>query len=202
MYIDVGVHHDLSVRNSQIVKYGKDRRSGDNHFPATFSVGREALPKSSDILLIMKDFCFSYEEALSTVNLLLFTRIDPDIPQLTVDNPLLIQRLLHDLSEYSLRQAARGCVVLDLKARRESEYHYSISITLTMSGNGIPRDKEKDIFMQRRESEQNMLGGTTVANLYYAREICRRYNGDISVRNSFGFGTRFMVKLCLPCMDN
>ncbi len=200
MYIDF--QHGPSGRNSRnrIVNYGNDGRTGDNDYHATFSGEKEALPDSSDILRIMDNFRRSYEESLSAGNLLLFTRIDPDIPRLTVDDPLLIQRLLDELSEYSLGQVARGCVVLELKGRRESDHRYSIHLTITMSGNGIPWDKEKDIFVRPSAMEKD-TSGRTGATLYRAREISRRFNGDISVRNSLGFGTRFMVKLCLPYVE-
>jgi K+-sensing histidine kinase KdpD len=149
-----------------------------------------------DILQIINDFCLTYEQNLSDRDLLLSTRIDTDIPQLLIGDPLLITQLLHDLSEYSLQQDARGCVVLDLKAEQENEKSYFIYITVTMSGKGIPMAKEKNLF-----SDKKTAGKADVATLYYARKISRFYDGDILVKNSIGFGTRFMVKIRLFCMD-
>lgn len=150
-----------------------------------------------DILQIIKDFCHSYERDLSDKDLLLSTRIDTDIPQLFIGDPSLIAQLLYDLSQFSLAQDARGCVVLDFKAEQETENRYFISITITMSGNGIPWTEEKNLFSPFK----NRITKGSIPTLYSAREISRFYDGDICVKNSFGFGTRFMVTMRLSCMD-
>lgn len=154
-----------------------------------------------DILQIINDFCLSYEQELSDKDLLLSTRIDTDIPQLFIGDPLMIMQLLHELSQVSLVQDARGCVVLDFKAEQEDEDRYFISITITMSGNGIPLSNEKDLFSPYKIKDDKTTGENGIPTLYYARKISRFYDGDISVKNSFGFGTRFMVKIRLSCMD-
>jgi K+-sensing histidine kinase KdpD len=154
-----------------------------------------------DVLQIINNFCLSYEQDLSDKDLLLSTRIDTDIPQLFIGDPSLIMQILHDLSQFSLVQDARGCVVLDFKAEQETEDRYFISITITMSGNGIPWSKEKDLFSPFKTKDEITASETGIPTLYYARQISRFYDGDISVKNSLGFGTRFMVKIRLSCMD-
>ncbi|MGB3226274.1 MAG: ATP-binding protein [Desulforhopalus sp.] len=153
-----------------------------------------------DILQIINDFCLSYEQELCNKDLLLSTRVDPDLPRFFIADPSMIMQLLHELSQVSLVQDARGCVVLDFKAEQENEDRYFISITITMSGNGIPGSKEKDLFSPYKMKDGKTTGETG-PTLYYARKISRFYDGDISVKNSFGFGTRFMVKIRLSCMD-
>lgn len=156
---------------------------------------------SLDILQIINNFCLSFEQDLSNKDLLLSTRINTDIPQLFSGDPLLIMQLLNDLSQFSLVQDARGCVVLDFKAEQETDGRYFISIAITMSGNGIPWTKEKYLFSPFNIKDEKTAGETCIPTLYNARKISRFYDGDICVKNSFGFGTRFMVKIRLSCMD-
>jgi K+-sensing histidine kinase KdpD len=123
------------------------------------------------------------------------------MPRFYYGEPLLIMHLFHDLCEYCLRQDTRGCVVVDLNAEPEGGKLYTISITITISGNGIPRDEEEKHFLPAKMAENKAGDDTVFASLYYVRTICRIFGGDISVRNSPGFGTRFMAKIRLSTIE-
>ncbi len=156
-----------------------------------------------DMLQIMNNFCLSYKQDLSDRNTPLSTRIDTDIPQFFYGDPLQIMHLLHDLSQYCLlHDNTGGSVYLDFKARQTSENFYFFFLTVTLSGVSIPRTKVRDLFSPPK-TNKNKSDSEAIANsLYLAQKISELHGGGISIQNSLGFGTRFLVKLCLPCKEH
>ncbi len=155
-----------------------------------------------DMLQIMNNFCLSYKQNLSDRNTLLSTRMDTDIPQFFYGDPLQIMHLLHDLSQYSLLQETTGGGVdLDFKVRQTSENFYFFFLSVTLSGVTIPRISENELFSPPETNRNKGDSEARVNSLYFAQKISQLYGGEISIQNSLCFGTRFLVKLCLPCKE-
>lgn len=155
---------------------------------------------SFNIRQVIEEFCGRYEQALDARRLYLSTRISSNLPVFFYGTPELISNLLDDLASYSLSHISEGCVVLDVKAEPLRDGRYSIYFTITISGLGIPLAKEMDLFNPFTVKLTKDDTPNPAPNLYHARKIARMLDGDVSVQNSVGFGTRYMAEIILTCL--
>ena len=155
-----------------------------------------------DLHQLIQTFCTWYERTLEEKGLFLSARISPELPKLCEGDPLLIGDLLYDLATYSLNHLTEGCVVLDVDGEQFEENWCRFYFTITASGLGIPRTAENSLF--RAPASRNVTGDGQYysSNLYYAKFIASIFDGDVSVQNSYGFGTRYLVEFCLPCRQS
>lgn len=155
-----------------------------------------------DVRQLIKTFCTWYEQTLEEKGLFLSTRISLELPELCEGDPLLIGDLLYDLATYSLNHLTEGCVVLDVDGEQFEENWCRFYFTITTSGLGIPRTVENFLFRAPASRNVTGEGQDYSSNLYFAKFIASIFDGDVSVQNSYGFGTRYLVEFCLPCRRN
>jgi len=140
----------------------------------------------------IESFSRSYEQQLALRGMVLCTRIRGPIPRFVRADAEVIDRLFDSLGRCSSSVEARGCVVLDVAAEPEGEGKYNIYLVLTLSGDGLDARQEQQLLAAQEAADDE-----SASALQQARAICRLYDGNILVSNSSGFGTRFLVKICL-----
>jgi len=145
-----------------------------------------------DMQQLIESCSRSYEQQLAPRGMVLCTRIRGPIPRFVRADAEVIDRLFDCLGRCTSAVEARGCAVLDIAAEPEGEDRHNIYLVLTLSGNGLDARQEEQLLAAQEGTDDE-----SASALQQARAICRRYDGNILIRNSSGFGTRFLVKLCL-----
>jgi len=149
-----------------------------------------------DIIELINKFCKWYEQVLAERNLQLTIKIGSDIPRYFLGNQLLVKHIFFEPGKNSLLYLGPGEVFLEMGSEKLAGRRYAIYQTIAFSGNGIPWDKEKELFQPARFSDRDGLRFRST-NLYYARMIAGILGGDIRLENSVGFGTRYQVEIRL-----
>jgi signal transduction histidine kinase len=149
-----------------------------------------------DMIELINKFRKWYEHSLVERNLQLTTKIGSDIPRYVLGNQLIVKHIFFEPGKNSLLYLGPGEVFLEINSKKLAGRRYAIYQTITFSGNGIPCDKEKELFQPTRFSDRDGFRLRST-NLYYARMIAGILGGDIRIENRLGFGTRYQVEIRL-----
>lgn len=163
---------------------------------ASFSTSSGENPPSADrcdMQHLIESFSRSYEQQLALRGMMLCTRVRGPIPRFVHADAESLGLLFDSLSRCSSAVEARGCAVFDIAAEQEKGDRYNIYFALTLSGKGLDVRQEQQLQAGRVCGK----GCESASALLQAKAICRRYGGNILVKNSIGYGTRFLVKICL-----
>lgn len=146
-----------------------------------------------DIQQLIESFSRSFEQQLAGRGMMLCTRIRDPLPRFVRADGRAIARFFDNLAGCSSPVSARGCAVLDIAAEPAEEGRYSIYFVLTLSGDGLDAGQERELLAA------DAAGEMTKARLALerVRKICKDHGGNIHIKNSPGFGTRFMAKICV-----
>ena len=149
-----------------------------------------------DIMHLINEFRSWYEQVLAERNLQLRTRIDSKIPRYFWGNQLLAKHILFEPGKNSLLYPGSEEVLLEISSEQLAGRRHAIYMNIDLSGNGIPWDKEQELFQPIKFSDKDGFKLRTT-NLYYARMAARILGGDIRIDNRSGFGTRYQVEIRL-----
>lgn len=116
-----------------------------------FESGRQQF----DMIFLVHSFCSWYEEALNLKGLQLRTQLSPEIPRYFLGNQILPKHIFFELGQNSLLYLGRNEVLLEVAAKQLVGRRYEISFTITLFGDGIPSEKEKELFQpSSRQSDR------------------------------------------------
>jgi signal transduction histidine kinase len=119
--------------------------------------------------------------------------VDPDLPELHLDQAKLKQILLNLLSN-AFKFTRRGSVTV-----RARQVDGQLEVSVADTGVGIPADHLEEIFeefVQVRNTASRAEGGTGLG-LPITRKLVRLMQGAIEVTSEVGVGTTFTVRLPL-----
>jgi len=143
---------------------------------------------------LIEVFEFKMNRRLEQNGQFLDIRISPSTFDFFCGDPQQINNLLDNLCSHGACFSGNGVLILDIDFLPISEKHYAINLVLTISGSRIPRKVLQTIFQPEirlgRKDESFML-----PKLFIAKTITSTMGGEISVENTFGFGTRYNAML-------
>jgi two-component system, NtrC family, sensor kinase len=155
------------------------------------SLARQMKPviQSVDVNNVLRTMIDLAQREASEKNIKIVGRLDPDLPELFSDPPLLRQIFLNLL--VNATQAIDKDGVITVSTSRIG--HDFAEITVQDNGCGIPPEHLDKIFNPFFSTKPQGKG--TGLGLALCRGIVERLGGDISVRSSAGKGATFVVRL-------
>ena len=134
-------------------------------------------------------------------NLELIWRIDPEVPEVLVGDPVRLAQIIVNLAGNAIKFTEAGQVLLAVHAVNEMKngairLHFAVSDT----GIGIPEDRQRaifDAFIQADGSSTRKYGGTGLG-LSIASHLVKMMGGEIRVKSALGKGSTFSFDICLP----
>jgi signal transduction histidine kinase len=158
-----------------------------------FDSGRQQF----DIMILIHNFCSWYEQALIKRDVRLRTQISNEMPGLFLGNQIFPKHIFFELGQNSLLYLGRDEVLLEVASKQLAGRRHEISFSITLFGDGIPLDKEKELFQPSGKQPDSEGFRSRSINLYYARMVARVLGGDILIDNKLGAGTRYLVRIRL-----
>lgn len=138
-------------------------------------------------------------------NLSLNLKIDEDIPDKLVGDPLRIGQVLLNLTNNAIKFTSAGAVTVELEliALNKPEMTIDLVGRVKDTGIGIPEEKLKNLFSsftQADESTTRRFGGTGLG-LSISKQLVEMMGGDLSVESVVGEGSTFHFKFSCKLQD-
>jgi len=146
--------------------------------------------KPSDLNIVLGTSLDLIKHHLQLNNIDLKTQIQPDLPEVYVDEHQIRQALLDLLMNAIEAMETDG--ILTVKSNFSSMENRVI-IKIKDNGKGIPVDIQKQIFEPYFTTKQEVKG--VGLGLFVVYGIIQNHNGDISVESELNKGTTFIIKL-------
>lgn len=127
-----------------------------------------------------------------------------DIPE-TIQNtfyesdPLRIKQILNNLVGNAFKFTSEGFIKIQASEISKEKNHSTIEIIVSDSGIGISKEKQKDIFNEFTQAEEDTVhkyGGSGLG-LAISKKLTLLLGGDISVESELGKGSSFILTLPL-----
>lgn len=100
--------------------------------------------------------------------------------------------LLNNVVGYALTHLDDGGILLDVHAYPIKKCQYRIDIVIVTTGIGIPSHKFNTAFLP-----DCIPGEQSHKSLFLAKTICSLMGGDLTINNTFGWGTRYLIHLIM-----
>lgn len=125
------------------------------------------------------------------------TKIDRDIPQVIIGDPLRLSQMINNLVSNALKFTQEGSVLITAKLINESRKKLKIAFSIKDTGIGIPKDKLESIFerFSQAEKETTRKYGGTGLGLSITRKLIQMWGGDIQVSSIVNKGSIFTFTL-------
>jgi len=138
---------------------------------------------------LVEDALQGFRPTLATLEFELTVDVPPDLPQVSVDRPAVIQAL-ENIVDNAIKYSG-STHRLAVSARATSK---SLTLTIKDSGSGICHKDQARIF-ERFYRGRNVSTSGSGLGLPIARRIVERHGGRIDVRSEVGVGTEVDVTL-------
>ena len=133
----------------------------------------------------------------------LVERIDPEVPDILVGDPLRIEQILLNLLSNAIKFTPAGWVELRIGVNACEESRVCLAIEVEDTGIGLTEESIARLFQPFSQADASMnrkFGGTGLG-LALCRRLAEMMGGDIGVSSRESVGTTFRVKLWLATGD-
>ncbi|MDD5530535.1 MAG: ATP-binding protein [bacterium] len=177
----------LKSVEGEVIRCGNITR---NFLNFSREVGFEKTP--TNINKVLKDIIFLIEPQAFILKVNIEKKLDPNLPNITVDNIQLRQVFVNIiLNSLDAMQSGGKLMICSKFVKTKS----SFVVEITDTGCGISEEKLPHLFDLFYTSKE--AGKGTGLGLPVSCEIIKRHNGSIDVRSEVGKGTSFTITLPL-----
>ncbi|RMH22099.1 MAG: response regulator, partial [Acidobacteria bacterium] len=165
------------------------------------TVELEELPV--DVAAVIDDVVTIFEQAAAERGLNLSGRVDPQLPELVIGDPVRLRQILINLVANAVKFTERGRITVRVKVEAADEDAVSLRFTVADSGIGVPRAERKRIFetfSQLHAGDDRRHGGSGLG-LAICKRLVEAMGGSIGVVSRPGVGSRFFFRLRLRRLD-
>jgi CheY-like chemotaxis protein len=124
--------------------------------------------------------------------------IDNNIPRYLIGDPLNLEKVLHNLLEYTIAQFYDGEVKLEISMFGSFGDKIELQFKLIDSGEGLTPEKIESLFVPYYDEKNNEYTGL---GLFVANELISMMNGEITVQSAEGKGTTLTLTLPFALAD-
>jgi signal transduction histidine kinase/CheY-like chemotaxis protein len=130
-------------------------------------------------------------------NIQFFCRIDADLPQLLMGDPVRLGQVLTNLLSNAIKFTEDGSVTLEVELNREDEEYVEVNFSIIDTGIGIPANKLDYIFesFTQASSDTTRKFGWTGLGLSITKRLLELQNSIIYVKSKVGEGSGFYFTL-------
>jgi two-component system, sensor histidine kinase and response regulator len=135
-------------------------------------------------------------------HLQLLLRIQPDVPQQVLADPLRLRQIVLNLLSNAIKFTPQGYVHLSLSVSSNPGERATFYLQVRDTGIGMDAAQQAQLFQpftQADSSTTRSFGGTGLG-LSISLKLLELMNGRISVTSQPGQGSCFSVELALPCL--
>jgi K+-sensing histidine kinase KdpD len=158
--------------------------------------GRQAVSTVERIWFDLRSLLSRFELQVDTVaqsrGKIIGATMSEEMPGLYLGNPLCLNDILNNLASYTLFCLDEEGVFFNIQASPLEGGQYRLEITVTTTGSGIPPSRLMQIFQPA--SREGWQGNSS---LYIAKTLARLLNGDLSIENTSGWGTRYNLHVVM-----
>jgi PAS domain S-box-containing protein len=126
-------------------------------------------------------------------NIELVNRLDPDVPDLIIGDPVRLTQIIVNLIGNAIKFTEKGEIVVHAKKETEEGGGVKLRFTVSDTGIGIPEERQKAIFeafTQADGSSTRKYGGTGLG-LTISSQLVAMMGGQIWVKSNPGEGSTF-----------
>jgi len=142
---------------------------------------------------LLNKFQCQFDAVAKSQDVMLDISVSAQTPVNFSGDPQRLNDILKELLTYVMDYFDGGCIVLNVRAIPVRLNEYRLDITLTTSGAGIPCYRFGTIFQP--------VSATGQSSLYLAKALSVLMRGDLTVENTFGWGTRYCLFFLMKGMD-
>ncbi len=113
-------------------------------------------------------------------------------PRYFSGNHLRLTEVLNNVAAYALSHLIDGGILFSVHATSINLCKYRIDIVAVATGTGIPSDKFNTVFLPDYSTEKQNHN-----TLFAAKTICSLLGGDLTIENTFGWGTRYSIHMIM-----
>ncbi len=162
---------------------------------------------------VVQKSVFMMSQRASAKGVLLFTEIEPGMPEIFMGDPVRIRQIILNLTGNAVKFTEKGDIRViitkldieysDKQLPQSKQKILPLTIAIKDTGIGIPADKLDTIFESFTQADDfttRKYGGTGLG-LTISKRLTQMMGGTITVKSTPGIGTTFFVNLPLPVVD-
>jgi signal transduction histidine kinase len=149
-----------------------------------------------DLRNLFNKFKCQFDTVASSHGIVLEIFVAEQTPGNFYGDPLRLNDILKNLFTYALNHLDGGCIIFNVQATPAKQNDYRLDITMTTSGAGIPSYNFNKIFLP-----STVTGGQGHGSLYIAKTLAVLMRGDLTVENTFGWGTNYRTHLIMKAEE-
>jgi len=155
-----------------------------------------------ELVDLLKSTCNMMLTTADNQKLALNLEYDDDLPKFIVHDKLRLRQILTNLIGNAVKFTKVGSITVKAEVSSDDKSKFKISVIDT--GIGIPEDRQRSIFdefVQAEDNTQRSYGGTGLG-LAISSKLVQMMGGNIGLESIAGTGTTFCVEIPLSeCVD-
>jgi signal transduction histidine kinase len=160
----------------------------------------ELHPEPFDLASMVEDVAVLVAEKARGKSVDVMVRLDPNLPQHVVGDPVRVRQVLHNLAGNAVKFTEQGYVIISVTGTPHDSGQYDLEFSVADSGIGIDPKRIDHMFERFRQGSSGstrVYGGTGIG-LSICRELTQLMQGTLSATSKLGEGSVFTMKLSLP----
>ncbi|MGJ8560149.1 MAG: sensor histidine kinase [Litorimonas sp.] len=159
-------------------------------------------PEPFELATLVEDVAVLAAEKAYAKSVDVMVRLDPNLPQHVVGDPVRIRQVLQNLTGNAVKFTEQGYVIISVTGTPQDRGHYNLEFSVADSGIGIDPDRIDHMFERFRQGSSGsarVYEGTGIG-LSISRELTELMQGTLSATSRLGEGSVFTMKLSLPAV--
>ena len=142
---------------------------------------------------LVNSVIFSLKAAADQKNIQLISRIDSQIPDALVADPVRLNQVLLNLAGNALKFTDKGSISISVQIKESHADRMTLEFIVADTGIGIPQNKINTIFesFTQAQSDTTRKYGGTGLGLTIAKQLIEQQGGEIKVTSKEGKGSVF-----------
>lgn len=153
-----------------------------------------------DVRAQIREITSLFKPRVLEKNLRFNTKVDDNVPEVIIGDPLRVRQILVNLIGNSLKFTREGeinLIVKNLDEENKIGKTVNLEYSVTDTGIGIPKDKLSEIFeaFAQAEKDTTVKFGGTGLGLTISKRLLELMGGEIFVSSEVGLGSKFWFRL-------
>ncbi len=146
-----------------------------------------------DLESVVENVTTLIADKASAKGLELVVKVDPDVPQHLVGDPLRLGQILLNYANNAVKFTHRGEITIHLQVQEQSDTQVVLKGLVSDTGIGLTEEQKKQLFQsfQQADSSTTRQFGGTGLGLAIAKQLASLMQGSVGLESTFGAGSTF-----------